>query len=917
MAASWQKIEAIFHEALTVPNSRRRGFLEEACGGDLDLLREVESLLEHNRERTTRLEAAVKPIAIEFFASAMNGALEVGSMLGPYQIERKLGEGGMGTVYKATDTRLARDVAVKVISRDLARTTEVRARFRREAQSAAALYHTNIAILHDFCETDESPWLVMEYVKGASLRSRLIGPLGQGAWLHYATQITAALEHAHSRRIIHRDIKPENILITEQDHIKVIDFGLARAIHEQTIEASAITQPNAFIGTLAYAAPELFSGGSASTRSDVYSLGVVFYEMACGAQPFAKLSGHPLVSAILGGSYPGSRAMNPALSPEIATLIDRCMLREPAARFKDAGEVAAALKQVGSGERPLRADTAPPMLAVVDFTNIGGGSDMDWLGTGIAETLTADLGKLKSVRVASRGRVVQSVRRTGNPQNDSNAAVELGREVGARWIVTGSYQRIGNRIRVIPMLIDAGTGDVQPTDKIDGQWTDLFDVQDRVVAELLNRLTIGFGTTDQQKILPAETRSMMAYEHYVRGRKQMYEMHEKSLSTAIHHFGQAVALDPDYAVAYSALGTSHALQFIQDSNPEHIIQASGYLERAIELDPELGEPYPWLAHIRVRRNDLVGAHAAGKKGVELQPDLAEAHYFYAGANYLFPEFHPGAVRETPLALLESIRLQPRFHAAWLGLGNAAAFVGKHTYAIRVLTEALRMESEPDLYFRFTGPRTVLGIVHMRSGAWDIARQYHLEAIDSLRTTNHIYTTCFQALSACGLGDIELRCGNPVAALAHYRHARRIIKEAPRIVGAQRLLIRTNAGLAAAYFSTGESSRARELVGEAIAQLEIASAQSMTVTIECSVPQLNLSLAATQIHMGNIDSAVKFLVRARETGWLDLPWLLIDPELEPLRNHPEFRSFVEELQSAECPDFPLPPGLSFSSSSTIA
>src|SRR5687767_6941013 len=141
MAASWQQIEAIFHEALTVPDSRRCGFLEEACAGDLDLLREVASLLEHNRERTTRLEAAVKPIAIEFFASAMNGALEVGSMLGPYRIDRKLGEGGMGTVYKATDTRLARDVAVKVISRDLALTTEVRARFRREAQSAAAMYH--------------------------------------------------------------------------------------------------------------------------------------------------------------------------------------------------------------------------------------------------------------------------------------------------------------------------------------------------------------------------------------------------------------------------------------------------------------------------------------------------------------------------------------------------------------------------------------------------------------------------------------------------------------------------------------------------------------------------------------------------------------------------------------------------------
>ena len=339
--------------------------------------------------------------------------LAAGAMLGPYRLDRKLGEGGMGSVYLATDARLARKVAVKVISRSFARTAHARSRFLREARSAAALSHANIAVLHDVGETAEIPWLVMEYVNGASLHSRLTGPLSESTWLRYATEITAALEHAHARRIIHRDIKPGNILITEDDHVKVIDFGLARAVHEQPGESGTITGPNAFVGTLAYAAPELLSGGAASTRSDVYSLGVVLYEMACGEQPFAGLTGRALISAILAGSYPGCKTRNPNIPPRAAALIERSMSREPAARYKDAAELGAALHHLNDRVGPLQADTAPPALAVIDFRNMGGASDLDWLGTGIAESLSADLAKIRSVRVASRSRVVQSMRRFG------------------------------------------------------------------------------------------------------------------------------------------------------------------------------------------------------------------------------------------------------------------------------------------------------------------------------------------------------------------------------------------------------------------------------------------------------------------------------------------------------------------------
>ena len=483
-------------------------------------------------------------------------------------------------------------------------------------------------------------------------------------------------------------------------------------------------------------------------------------------------------------------------------------------------------------------------------------------------------------------------------------AIEIGRDLGARWIVTGGYQQLGDRVRVTATLIDTGTGDALAAEKIDGRWDDLFDVQDRVVAAVLKALTIGFGTTDQQKILPAETRNMAAYEHYVRARQQMYEMQGKSLSAAIHYFEQAVALDPDYALAYSGLGTAHALQFIRTSNPEDIVRASGYLERAIELDPELGEPYPWLANIRLRKNDPAGAFAAGRKGVELQPDLAESHYFYGGGHYMVPEFQPGAIRGTPSFLAEAIRLQPRFHAAWLVLGATAAFLGKHADAIRILNEAVRMEAEPDLIYRFVGARTLLAIAHTRAGSWDAARAQHLDALEALRDTGHIYTTCFETLSACGLGEIELRCRNESAALTHYRHARRIIRESRRTIGSARLLIRIDAGLAAAYAAGGDLARGRELAADAAAQLEGLAGQTATTTFECSFAQLWLTLAVAELRLGNPDAAAACLVRARENGWMDLPWLRTDPELHPLHGHPAYVAFVQELASA--PDCDIPP-----------
>ena len=358
MSAPLSRIEAVFHEALELPATDRRAFLDRVCAGDPDLLREVESLLEHQSEHTTAFAAAVQPVASDLLTTIfVESDIAPGLMLGPYRLDRKLGEGGMGSVYLATDSRLARNVAVKVINRALARTADARARFLREARSAAALSHANIAALHDIGETAETPWLVMEYVEGASLRSRLTAALGEATWLRYATEITAALEHAHARRIIHRDIKPENILITRGRTRQGHRFRTRPRRTGAGAASGTITQPNAFIGTPAYAAPELLTGGSASPRSDVYSLGVVLYEMACGEHPFARLTGHTLISAILAGSYPACRTRNPRIPPRVA-VIDRAMhvarARGPLQRCGGSRRRPSEPGPYGERERPAR-----------------------------------------------------------------------------------------------------------------------------------------------------------------------------------------------------------------------------------------------------------------------------------------------------------------------------------------------------------------------------------------------------------------------------------------------------------------------------------------------------------------------------------------------------------------------------------
>ncbi len=861
-------LDQIFHAALALPVQQRNSYLANACGGDQVLLAQIHSLLLHAGHPTEGFLEAIEPLAADWSQSF---DLTPGQYLGRYRVDSKIGEGGMGAVYTAFDTQLQRQIAIKLLRPILSQPAAALQRFHSEARSAAALSHPNIATLYDSGETEGLPWLAMEFVAGTSLRDKLRdGPLSPQTVFRYATQVAEALSHAHSRGIVHRDIKPENIMIADDGLLKIIDFGIARILSESTDETTSI-------GTPAYTAPEVSSGHAATPASDVFSFGLVAYEMLTGHLPSTK------------------DVLQTSSLPALSTLINRCLSVSPLERFSSGASLAAALRQLAI---PASAPNRDP-LAIVDFLNTTGNSELDWLSVGLAETLSVRLAKLASIQVIRLPNVRELTQRLSNPPDPNRLATSL----SARWVVTGSFQKVGDSVRVHFGLLDAHSNSASWNGTVDGHWQDLFEIQDTVSSHIAREIE-----SNPEHRLSPDTRNLLAYEHFARGRSLMHQMHSGALAEAIRQFEESLALDPGYALALSSLGTCCALQFLRTSNPEDIKRAGSFLERALALDPELGEPYPWLANIRLRKNDVAGAFAAGRNGILLQPDLPEAHYFYGGIHYMAAECGLAAPRAGLAAIVEAIRLQPNFHPAWLIMGALLLFLGQHQNAIRVLDEAIRSEGSPSWIYPFVGFQTLRATAILRQGRWEEA----LTAFGAARThleqgSDHLYRSCFLTLSACGLGDAALRLGNPTEAMAHFRHAWRIVREAPRMAGSQRLLIRAAVGLSSSYAATGDSVRARELFEDASAQLVEVAPQLSTVTLECGLAQLHLDLAVAAIRLGEQNRAANHLSEARVSGWLDAHWLSTDPELQSFRNDPSFISWLAELHAAEPLDFALPSG----------
>jgi eukaryotic-like serine/threonine-protein kinase len=502
-----------------------------------------------------------------------------GVRLGPYEIVALIGAGGMGEVYKARDTRLNRDVAIKVSAEQFSE------RFEREAQAIAVLNHSNICMLHDV----GANYLVMEYIEGVPLK----GPLPLDQALKFGAQICDALDAAHKKGITHRDLKPANILITRAG-IKLLDFGLAQVgpaskPGEDVTRSIGLTQAGTILGTAAYMSPEQAEGKPVDARSDIFSFGVVLYEMLTGQPAFQGDSTIAIMGAIL-HKEPAALDAPPALK----NIVTRCLSKSPADRFQSAGELRAAIESAATVRPPV---TQPgdnqPSIAVLPFTNMSGDKDNEYFSDGLAEEIINVLAHIQGLKVIAR---TSAFAFRGKEQDIRKIAEAL----GVVTILEGSVRRAGNRIRITAQLIDAEDGSHLWSERYDREMADVFAIQDEIAGAIASALKTKLAVQPAQSG-QQHTPILEAYHAVLRARHHMSKVTPGSMVRARECLEQAIAIDPEYALPHSVLGGSFVTPAVYGFLPadQAMPQARAAYRKALEIDPMLPEALVGLAAINM------------------------------------------------------------------------------------------------------------------------------------------------------------------------------------------------------------------------------------------------------------------------------------------------------------------------------
>jgi tetratricopeptide (TPR) repeat protein len=572
----------------------------------------------------------------------------VGAMIGHYRLTERLGAGAMGEVYLAEDTRLHRPVALKMLPLEAREDESAAARLVREARVASALTHPNIAVIYEIGEVEREGgrygFIAMEYVPGRTL-AEIAGErrLEVDEILGIMRQVAEALAHAHERGVVHRDIKPGNVMITDRGLVKVLDFGLATytpPVGEETETWSGrhrlLEEPGAMMGTLAYMSPEQARGGVVDPRSDVFSLGVLLYELLEGERPFRGQNAVELVDAILREPPPALARHQGPLAAAVGRVVLRMLEKERERRHPDMRAVGRDLNALLAGRWPAEAASSrTPSVAIMSFTNITGSGEDDWLGTGIAETVTAGLGTVPGLTVVSRARVVEVLRMLGGPAGDEEAlAGRLGRELGAQLVVSGGYQRLGEQLRVTARVTELATGSIVQTVKLDGRIAGIFDLQDRILGELSAGLRLRLPSSAARERDLYETHSLEAYEAFAKGLINLRAESPDALDRAIVFFERSVAIDPEYASAHGHRGIAYELKADYLSMPELYERALASLDQALALRPRFVDALRSRASVLLALGREDEAVRAVEQALAFDPGAASAYQTLARVYFI-------------------------------------------------------------------------------------------------------------------------------------------------------------------------------------------------------------------------------------------------------------------------------------------
>ena len=672
--------------------------------------------------------------------------MEIGSRLGPYEILAQLGAGGMGEVFRATDTRLLRDVAVKILPSDFAKDEERMRRFEQEARLQGALSHPNILTIYDVGLQDQIAYFVIELLEGESLRALLQREqISTRSAVHHAVQISSGLAAAHERGIIHRDLKPENVFVTRDGVVKILDFGLAKlSKNEPHPTASQLpttphTDPGMLLGTVAYMSPEQVRTQEVDARSDIFSFGVLLYEMLAGKRPFAGVSSADLMSAILRDEADYNELKN-KVPAELLHVLAHCLEKNPSNRFQSARDLTFALRMIEanlflqSSKEQIRtkSDVLAHSIAVLPFIDMSPQKDHEYFCDGLAEELITALTKIQDLRVASRTSAFQYKKHQADIR-------EIGRQLNVETILDGSVRKSGNRLRITAELINTADGYHLWSEKYDRDMEDIFFIQDEMARTIVQTLHIKLvGAADQglekdlsesydrldqlfPKLVPRYTDNIEAYNLYLKGRHYWKSRTYAGQKRSIECFQQAIEKDPNYALAYAGLAdTFSILGYYAFIPPAQAYQkALEAAEKSLEIDPLLPEGHLSLGAILLYFDyNWSRGEQAIRRAVELNPQFGLGFCWYSGFLTAAGRYEEGAAAIEKALALDP--LSPLF-SSFAGFNYLA--MRRYDQALQELNKALEIDPQ------FLLGHWYSGIACMKKGRYDQAIEFFKRSVE--------------------------------------------------------------------------------------------------------------------------------------------------------------------------------------------
>ena len=612
-----------------------------------------------------------------------------GQTFSHYRILKQLGAGGMGVVYEAQDSQLGRRVALKFLPPEMAQDSQLIERFQREARAASSLNHPNICTIHAIEQHERRHFIVMELLEGETLAQKMTRqPMEIDKLLPLSIEIADALESAHAKGIVHRDIKPANLFLTERGQMKILDFGLAKinqgeiaqglTVGQAETMAPELTSPGAAIGTVSYMSPEQARGQFVDARTDLFSTGTVLYQMATGTLPFQGDTSAVVFDAILNREPKPAAELNPLLPPDFVRILDKALEKDRNLRCQTATELKTDLSRLkrdletGKKRAKEKIDSDPAVqkqtgksVAVLYFENLSGAKEDEYLRDGITEDVITELSKIRGLNTFSRPTVLAFRDKPVTP-------AQIGQQLGAAYVLTGTLRRAGARLRISVQLVDTHTDFPLWSERFDREMKDVFEIQDEMARKIAEALRVTLSPQELEALAVKPTENLQAYDLYLRGKRYARRQTRQDLEFALQMFENAVAMDASFALAYAACANACAMFYCNYSRDqvwvERAREASG---KAVALRwdlPEVQVSQAWVLYAAELHDEAV---RMVKKAIERKRDCEGAYYLLCRAL-----FAAGRYQEIVDVAEAAIEASGEDYNVYVPIGNSLGAMGK-------------------------------------------------------------------------------------------------------------------------------------------------------------------------------------------------------------------------------------------------